>query len=71
MYSPEIEKTCKVCVYASEVKGTITHIKCEILNGYSSKMYTCPKFKYDVLKKNVRRKKDVQDHGFAPEDFSL
>lgn len=71
MYSEDIEKICKVCVHASPVKGSLVYIHCDVLNGYSAQQYTCPKFKYDILKKTVRRKKDVQKHDFKPEDFSL
>jgi hypothetical protein len=71
MYSDTIDKICRVCIHARQEKGIITHMRCELDGGYYPVRHTCPKFKYDILKKQVRRKREVPKNKFRPEDFSL
>ena len=55
IYSQNINKVCAVCQMA--------HKKSE------DEMY-CDKFKYDILKRHVRRMRKLKTN-FNPEDFSL
>lgn len=71
MYSEEIDKICKVCVHANPVKGTITHMKCNVIGGFIPINGVCEKFKYDILKKQVRRHKEFSSQGFTADDFTL
>ena len=70
MYSETIDKICDVCVYAKSVKGTVTHRLCELGEGYVPLSHTCAGFKYDILKKRVRRKPKLE-HNFSADDFKL
>lgn len=70
MYSDDINKICEVCVFSGAVKGSATHLTCSAWGGYVSKSHTCPQFKYDILKKKVRRRPSVNT-AFSPEDFAL
>lgn len=70
MYSENVDKICEVCVYAKSVKGTATHRKCELGGGYVPLSYSCDSFKYDILKKKVRRKPKLE-HSFTAEDFKI
>lgn len=70
MYSDDIEKICALCVHAHAVKGTVTHMQCTHVGGYVPLSHTCLDFKYDVLKKRVRRKPPLK-HNFTADDFKL
>lgn len=70
MYSENIEKICSVCVHSGAVKGSATHLMCALGGGYVPKSHTCAKFKYDVLKKQVRRRPPLEN-SFTAEDFKL
>ena len=69
MYSDNIDKICDVCVYSKSAKGSATHLQCSY-GGYVPRSYTCSRFKYDVIKKHVRRKPKLE-HKFSAADFEL
>lgn len=69
IYSREINRICAVCQMAH--KHSDEEMYCEQkkqavpINGAA-----CEKFRYDILKKNVRRMKRLKTN-YNPEDFSL
>lgn len=69
MYSENINKICDVCMYSKSVKGSATHLQCTY-GGFVPRNHTCGKFKYDVLKKRVRRRPALE-HKFTAADFEL
>lgn len=71
MYSPNIDKQCRQCVFAKKAIGVVDYMHCDVYGGYYKTSYCCEKFKYDILKKNVRRKKSIPPNKFTASDFSL
>lgn len=71
IYSEDIDKVCRLCVHAEMTKGTKTHVHCTKTGGYTPIGNTCESFKYDVFKRQLRRKKSAREHHFTAEDFSL
>jgi len=71
MYSENIEKICRYCQWAKNAVGVADYMQCSVHGGYFRLSHTCENFKYDILKKSVRRKKDISNHGFTAADFSL
>lgn len=72
IYSPDINKICALCVNAKKIKGSETHMECAKKNGefVALNKEACEFFKYDILKRPVRRRKKSSGK-FSPEDFSL
>lgn len=71
MYSPDIEKICKYCLYAKTAVGVASYMHCDIDNGFHTVSNTCENFRYDILKKVPHRRKSISDTDFSPEDFSI
>jgi hypothetical protein len=71
IYSEEIDKVCRLCVYSETVKGTKEHVRCTKLGGYVPIGHMCDLFEYDVFKRVVRRKKTVVKDKFTADDFLL
>lgn len=71
IYSDDINCVCRLCVHASAVAGSRTHMRCALRGGYTPIGGNCDAFSYDVFKRNDRRKKKVSDKGFTADDFSL
>ncbi|MCI8404458.1 MAG: hypothetical protein HFE49_06105 [Clostridia bacterium] len=69
IYSQDINKICAVCQAAHKISDE--EMYCGIkkqavpINGAA-----CAKFRYDILKKNVRRMRKLRTD-YSPEDFSL
>lgn len=70
IYSKDIEKICRLCVHSKIAKGVSDYVLCSNDNGYYKLNHTCNLFKYDILKKQVRRKKDFESK-FTADDFTL
>jgi hypothetical protein len=70
MYSDNIEKICDVCLFSKKVKGSATHLECTLDGSYVPLSHSCGGFKYDILKKRVRRRPEFVSH-FTAEDFKL
>ncbi len=68
MYSPDIDKKCTTCQFGNLVVGTLD-VMC-IKYGIVPHDYICKKYKYDIFKKKVKRRKPV-DKEFESEDFSI
>lgn len=69
IYSQDINKICAVCQMAHRLSDEEMYcgIKKQVVpvNGEA-----CLKFRYDILKKNVRRMRKLKTN-YNPEDFSL
>ena len=70
IYSPEINKICAVCVNAVKIAGDDSRMRCSLKHADVALSDTCRKFKYDILKKQTRRRRKLNS-GFTPEDFIL
>ena len=71
IYSEEINKVCGVCLYAQAVENCEYEMYCTIYKKYIPiSNGECKKFKYDIFKKSVRRKRRLKTN-FSSEDFSL
>ena len=68
MYSPDVVPMCCVCIYSKPIAGTDDYM-CN-WHGAVPERYKCRKFKYDIRKKTLRRKK-MNASEFSPEDFSI
>lgn len=69
IYSPNINKICAVCKSARKINDD--EMYCEIKKQAVSITDTaCEKFKYDILKRQVRRMRKLKTD-FSIEDFSL
>ena len=69
IYSQNINKVCAVCQMAH--KKSEDEMYCDIKKQAVSVTDTaCDKFKYDILKRHVRRMRKLKTN-FNPEDFSL
>ena len=69
IYSQNINKVCAVCQMAH--KKSEDEMYCDIKKQALSVTDTaCDKFKYDILKRHVRRMRKLKTN-FNPEDFSL
>lgn len=68
MYSPDIDKKCATCQFGTPLEGTMD-VMC-IKYGVMPYNYICKKYKYDIFKKKIKRKKSL-DTNFTPEDFSI
>lgn len=69
IYSQDINKICAVCQMAH--KHSDEEMYCDIKKqALPINSEACEKFKYDILKRHVRRTKKLKTH-FKSEDFSL
>ncbi len=69
MYSPDIEQKCALCRYSKKIDGVDRELVCEKF-GVVASSYVCKKFKYDIFKKKVKRRKPI-DTNYSPDDFSI
>lgn len=70
IYSEDINRVCGLCVRARRIAGDdegITCLKKHKVVPVTNK--ACRSFKYDILKKQVRRQRKLKTH--SPTDFSL
>lgn len=71
IYSDNINRICALCLHASKAEGNEDIMYCELKNkNMPLSSPDCGKFKYDIFKKVVRRKKRLKTD-FSAEDFSL
>lgn len=68
MYSPDIEKKCATCQFAKKIDGTMDML-CKT-RGVVSYNYICRKYKYDIFKKKIHKKKSL-DTNYTADDFSI
>ena len=71
IYSDDINKICGLCQKAQSVKGSETHMHCDLKNEYVPiNREACEGFAYDIFKRPTRRRKKSTGK-FKPEDFML
>lgn len=71
IYSENINKICALCVHASSVENNEEEMYCAVKEkNMPLSTPDCGKFKYDIFKKVVRRKKRLKTD-FSAEDFTL
>lgn len=70
IYSQDIDRVCRLCVYSKITKGVSDYVLCTNDGGFYKLNHTCGIFKYDILKKQVRRKKEFETK-FTADDFKL
>lgn len=71
IYSEDINKICALCVFAEPKDNTEDELFCSRRKKNTAATNSgCKKFKYDIFKKTVRRKKRLKTD-FSPEDFTL
>lgn len=68
VYAEDIEKKCALCQFGQPIPDTL-EVLCKKY-GVVEYNYVCKKYKYDIFKKKVKRKRDA-DMGFGEEDFSI
>ena len=68
IYSEEIDRKCALCQFGEPIPETL-EVLCKKY-GVVEYNYVCKKYKYDIFKKKVKRKKDI-DTGYSEEDFSI
>ena len=64
------EDTCGYCVYARRLTDG-DNVICKKRNNVYPFSATCRKFRFDILKKNVRRRKTPDFPKFNKADFEL
>ncbi|HIT84680.1 MAG TPA: hypothetical protein IAA60_02115 [Candidatus Ornithomonoglobus intestinigallinarum] len=70
IYSDDIEKICALCVYSEKRSNTL--VFCAHLGqcvGASDS--ACKRYKYDILKREVRRRRPLDTNKLSEEDFKL
>ena len=71
IYSNDINKVCSLCVFAQAIDGNDDEIYCQrYKKNTAATMGDCKKFKYDIFKKVVRRKRRLNTN-FTADDFKL
>lgn len=70
IYSDDINKICGLCTMAKATDGNEDELFCTRTKKSTTVNNSCAKFKYDIFKKPVRRKRRLKTN-FTPEDFSL
>ncbi len=60
---------CRFCTRGKPIPGTEDAI-CT-LYGVVSADYCCKKYEYDLLKREPRRKRELDTGKFSPEDFMI
>ena len=64
------ENTCGYCIFAGRIPND-DRVTCLKKTGIFEFNHTCKKFKFDILKKDVRRKKIPDFSKFSAENFKL
>lgn len=71
IYSDDINRICALCVNADFLSENNDSMYCRIKKVNVDKSHPdCGKFKYDIFKKPVRRKKRLKTD-FSADDFKL
>lgn len=71
MYSDEIEKVCSLCEFAQIPVGSASTLYCrKRKKDVNIADEACKAYKYDILKRKVRRKKPYTT-ALNPEDFEI
>ena len=71
IYSEDINKICALCVHSKSLDENDHEVFCTRLNkNTAATKGDCKKFKYDVFKKTVHRKRRLKTN-FDAEDFKL
>lgn len=68
IYSDDINKVCGLCVHAQSIEGEDDVFSCKFSKKNTTITDSCAKFKYDIFKKPVHRKRRLKTD-FKPEDF--
>ncbi len=68
-YQFEHKPMCKFCIHAKRIADT-EDMLCQ-KRGTVSQTHACKKFQYNLLAREVRRKKVLDTTKFSAEDFSL
>lgn len=69
IYSDEIPKLCSFCEFSDKINDEL--VLCRKKNkNMNIDDEACKHYKYNILKRNVRRKKTLSAD-FKPEDFEL
>ncbi len=70
IYSDDINKVCALCEHSQNIDGDEDNLFCNLRKKNTAITDSCAKFKYDIFKKTVRRKRRLKTD-FNPEDFVL
>ena len=71
IYSEDINKVCALCTYATTIHENEEEMYCCIYKkNTAATKGDCKKFKYDIFKKPVHRKRRLKTE-FDAEDFKL
>ncbi len=70
IYSEDINKVCALCEFSQALEGDEDNLLCTKHKKNTAITDSCAKFKYDIFKKPVRRKRRLKTD-FNPEDFVL
>lgn len=70
IYSEDINKVCGLCVHAQKLEGDDEMFCTLFKKNTATTQGDCKKFKYDIFKKTVRRKRRLKTE-FTAEDFEL
>ena len=71
IYSEDINRVCALCVHAQKCEDNEDEMYCTIYKKNTAATNgDCKKFKYDIFKKTVRRKRRLKTE-FTAEDFEL
>lgn len=71
IYSEDINKVCALCVHAIKRENDDESVHCSLKDVVvSASQQDCGRFKYDIFKKVVHRKKRLKTN-FDAADFSL
>lgn len=71
IYSEDINKVCALCVNAEPIPENEDEMYCKLYKKNTAiTKNDCKKFKYDIFKKVVRRKRRFKT-SFSAEDFTL
>lgn len=71
IYSEDINKVCALCIHAQKSEENEDEMYCTLYKkNTAASNGDCKKFKYDIFKKTVRRKRRLKTE-FTAEDFEL
>ena len=70
LWDEKQESTCAFCEYAN-ILADCEQVICKKRKNLYSVSYTCKKFKFDILKKDVRRQRVPEFKKFKKEQFEL
>ena len=70
LWDEKQENTCAFCEYATML-ADCEQVICKKRKNLYAASYTCRKFKFDILKKDVRRQRVPEFKKFKKEQFEL